>query len=49
MEAQIRGLSQKYLGARPDTHMQSMFQQGPVEADKYHPVPITNFMNAQCK
>lgn len=48
IETQIRGLGQKYLGARPDTHEQAIFQGGNMEIEKDHPLPISNFMNAQC-
>ncbi|KAI1331572.1 Asp-domain-containing protein [Xylariaceae sp. FL0255] len=47
IEAQIRGLGQKYLGARPDTHAQAVFQSPEMHVEKDHPVPISNFMNAQ--
>lgn len=47
IETQIRGLGQKYLGARPDTHEQAIFQGGNMEIEKDHPLPISNFMNAQ--
>ena len=48
MEAQLQGLSQKYMGARPESHADAIFQDTSVHADGNHPVPITNFMNAQC-
>ncbi|KAI1187535.1 aspartic peptidase domain-containing protein [Nemania serpens] len=47
LEAQIRGLGQKYLGARPETHAQAVFQGGNTQMSKDHPLPISNFMNAQ--
>ncbi|XXH01522.1 hypothetical protein Hte_007882 [Hypoxylon texense] len=47
IEAQMRGLGQKYMGHRPDTHTQAIFQDTSVHVDKDHPVPISNFMNAQ--
>ncbi|KAI1259597.1 aspartic peptidase domain-containing protein [Xylariaceae sp. FL1019] len=47
MEAQLRGLGQKYLGARPDAHAQAVFQPANVHTEKDHPLPISNFMNAQ--
>ncbi|KAI1193057.1 aspartic peptidase domain-containing protein [Nemania serpens] len=47
IEAQIRGLGQKYLGARPETHAQAVFQGGNTHISKDHPLPISNFMNAQ--
>ncbi|KAI4859076.1 Asp-domain-containing protein [Hypoxylon rubiginosum] len=47
IEAQMRGLGQKYMGHRPETHSQAIFQDTSVHVDKDHPVPISNFMNAQ--
>ncbi|KAI2631127.1 aspartic peptidase domain-containing protein [Xylaria nigripes] len=47
VDAQIRGLGQKYLGIRPDTHSQAVFQSSNMDAEKSHPLPISNFMNAQ--
>ncbi|GAW24584.1 hypothetical protein ANO14919_141730 [Xylariales sp. No.14919] len=47
IETQIRGLGQKYLGARPDTHTEAVFQGGNMHIEKDHPLPISNFMNAQ--
>ncbi|KAI1815139.1 aspartic peptidase domain-containing protein [Poronia punctata] len=47
IETQIRGLGQKYLGARPDTQAEAMFQGGNMHIEKDHPLPISNFMNAQ--
>ncbi|KAF4594942.1 Vacuolar protease A [Ophiocordyceps camponoti-floridani] len=56
IDAQIEGLRHKYgnsrqaqktLGARPKTHAEVMFDSSPVFVDGLHPVPVTNFMNAQ--
>ncbi|KAI1385827.1 Asp-domain-containing protein [Hypoxylon trugodes] len=47
IETQMRGLGQKYMGSRPETHAQAVFQSPSVDASKDHPVPISNFMNAQ--
>lgn len=47
IEAQLRGLGQKYMGARPDAHAEAMFRPAAVGADVNHPVPVSNFMNAQ--
>ncbi|KAH9905819.1 Asp-domain-containing protein [Xylariomycetidae sp. FL2044] len=47
MDAQMRGLGQKYMGHRPDSHAQAVFQDTSVHVEKDHPVPISNFMNAQ--
>ncbi|KAI2635684.1 Asp-domain-containing protein [Hypomontagnella submonticulosa] len=47
IETQMRGLGQKYMGARPQTHAQAVFQDTASLATGEHPVPISNFMNAQ--
>ncbi|KAH8160437.1 hypothetical protein CIB48_g7812 [Xylaria polymorpha] len=47
IETQIRGLGQKYLGVRPDSHTDAMFQGANMHIEKDHPLPISNFMNAQ--
>ena len=48
IDAQIRGLSQKYMGGRPDTHADAMFKTDVANAESNHPIPVSNFMNAQC-
>lgn len=46
---QVRGLGQKYMGGRPESHAEAMFKDTTMHTmDKNHPVPISNFMNAQC-
>ncbi|KAI5922925.1 Asp-domain-containing protein [Camillea tinctor] len=47
IESQMRGLGQKYMGTRPDVHAHSIFQDTAAHMEKDHPVPISNFMNAQ--
>lgn len=47
INTQMERLSQKYMGIRPDTHKDAIFQDTSVHVDGNHPVPITNFMNAQ--
>ncbi|RYO73890.1 hypothetical protein DL766_009248 [Monosporascus sp. MC13-8B] len=47
MESQLRGLGQKYMGTRPQSHRDAIFQDTSIHVDGNHPVPITNFMNAQ--
>jgi len=42
---QMKHLGQKYMGVRPSQHKDEMFRTGG-EGDG-HPVPITNFLNAQ--
>lgn len=46
---QMERLGQKYMGIRPNKHPEAMFQDTSVHVDGNHPVPITNFMNAQCR
>ncbi|KAI1821610.1 aspartic peptidase domain-containing protein [Xylaria intraflava] len=47
IESQMRGLGQKYLGVRPEGHTQAVFQGANMDIEKNHPLPISNFMNAQ--
>ncbi|POR39674.1 Vacuolar protease A [Tolypocladium paradoxum] len=47
IETQVQHLGQKYLGARPESRAEVMFKATPPKADGTHPVPVTNFMNAQ--
>ncbi|KAI0506490.1 aspartic peptidase domain-containing protein [Xylaria bambusicola] len=47
IETQIKGLGQKYMGARPDSHAQAVFEGAGMHAEADHPLPISNFMNAQ--
>lgn len=44
-----RSEAQKFLGTRPKTHADAMFGSAPPVVNGDHPVPVTNFMNAQCK
>jgi saccharopepsin len=37
------------MGVRPQNHFDAVFNGMKVEASGNHPVPISNFMNAQCK
>lgn len=47
---QMQHLSQKYLGRRPKGHADAMFNQDTmVDVEGGHLVPVSNFMNAQCK
>lgn len=49
INTQMERLSQKYMGVRPDKHSEAMFSDASIHVDGSHPVPISNFMNAQCK
>ncbi|KAL8953614.1 MAG: hypothetical protein Q9222_000540 [Ikaeria aurantiellina] len=43
-----KALGQKYMGIRPQTHVNEMFRDTSIhEDDVAHPVPVTNFLNAQ--
>lgn len=35
------------MGIRPETHAEQMFKV-PYVADGSHPVPVSNYLNAQC-
>lgn len=49
MATHARALGQKYLGIRPQTHLDEMFRDTAIHPERDHPVPISNFLNAQCK
>ncbi|KAL6721089.1 aspartic proteinase precursor [Lecanora helva] len=38
---------QKFMGVRPDSHKEEMFKDTSIRPDKNHPVPVSNFLNAQ--
>ena len=44
-----RALGQKYMGVRPQSHLEEMFKETSIHLDSdVHPVPVSNFLNAQC-
>lgn len=49
INSHVRGLGQKYMGVRPETnHIDEMFRDTSIMPEKDgHPVPISNFLNAQ--
>ncbi|QPG94193.1 saccharopepsin [Epichloe festucae Fl1] len=47
VEQQVQNLGQKYLGSRPLSRADVMFNYQSPQPQGGHPVPITNFMNAQ--
>ncbi|GJN82953.1 vacuolar protease A precursor [Purpureocillium lilacinum] len=47
IETQVQHLGQKYLGRRPESRADVMFNSKPPQAAGGHLVPVTNFMNAQ--
>jgi saccharopepsin len=49
MEDHAKHLGQKYMGIRPSAHVEEMFKDTAIHENGDHAVPITNFLNAQCK
>jgi saccharopepsin len=49
IDTHVKHLGQKYMGIRPQGHEQEMFKDTSIHADKAYPVPVSNFLNAQCK
>jgi saccharopepsin len=47
IETQVQALGQKYLGARPMSRADVIFNAQPPKVEGGHPVPVSNFMNAQ--
>ena len=39
---------QKFMGIRPEAHEDTMFHDTSIHLDHDHPVPVSNFLNAQC-
>lgn len=39
---------QKFIGIRPGAHEDEMFRDTSIHLDQDHPVPVSNFLNAQC-
>lgn len=39
---------QKFMGIRPEAHKEEMFRDTSIHLDQDHPVPVSNFLNAQC-
>ncbi|KAL8872387.1 MAG: hypothetical protein Q9174_001978 [Haloplaca sp. 1 TL-2023] len=42
-----KALGQKYMGIRPQTHVDEMFRDTSFHDESDHPVPVSNFLNAQ--
>lgn len=49
IDTHVRQLGQKYMGIRPESHADEMFKDTAIKEGGVHPVPISNFLNAQCK
>lgn len=49
INSHVKALGQKYMGVRPESHRDEMFRDTSIHADKGgHPLPVSNFLNAQC-
>jgi hypothetical protein len=46
--AHVQHLGQKYMGVRPDSHVDEMFKDTSVRKGDGHHVGVNNFLNAQC-
>ena len=50
IETHVKHLGQKYMGVRPQSHLDEMFKDTSIHEQKGgHPLPVENFLNAQCK
>lgn len=49
IDAHVKALGQKYMGIRPEHHADEMFRDTAIHGESGHPVPVSNFLNAQCK
>jgi saccharopepsin len=50
IDAHVKHLGQKYMGVRPQSHIEEMFKDTAIHDEKGdHTVPVSNFLNAQCK
>lgn len=46
----MRALGQKYMGLRPGAgQLDEMYRDTQFKGEGEHPVPVSNFLNAQCK
>jgi saccharopepsin len=50
IDTHVKHLGQKYMGIRPQSHIDEMFKDTAVPDTKGdHSVPVSNFLNAQCQ
>jgi len=50
IDTHVKHLGQKYMGIRPTSHIDEMFKDTTIHDQKGdHTVPVSNFLNAQCK
>jgi len=47
LDAHVKALTQKYMGARPESLTDEVFKATLVDTDSGHNLPISNFLNAQ--
>lgn len=47
IDAQVKHLGQKYMGVRPEKHVEEMFKDTSLKTEGGHSLPVSNFMNAQ--
>jgi len=47
IDAHVKHLGQKYMGIRPQSHADEMFKDTAIHEEGGHPVPVSNFLNAQ--
>lgn len=48
INSHVQALGQKYMGIRPQRHLDEMFRDTAIHTDKGHGVFVDNFLNAQC-
>ena len=49
IETHAKHLGQKYMGVRPQSHAEEMFKETSMHDEAGHKIPVSNFLNAQCK
>jgi len=47
MDTHAKHLGQKYMGIRPQSHIEEMFKDTAIHGGNDHSVPVSNFLNAQ--
>jgi len=47
IDSHVKALGQKYMGIRPQSHIDEMFKDTAIHAEGDHNVPVSNFLNAQ--
>jgi saccharopepsin len=49
IDTHVKHLGQKYMGIRPQSHIDEMFKDTAIHVEGDHNVPVSNFLNAQCE